>query len=84
MFLYASLLVFSIFHYSLGLDIPMIRGIPSVESKLKLNKYGFVAEIHVGDRGTMRPERGGSVTCFHISLEEREHPFYSPEERALD
>lgn len=32
----------------------------------------------------MRAERGGPVTCLHMSIEEREHPFYSPEERVLE
>lgn len=42
---------------------------PLVESKLKLNTWGFMAEVHVGDWGNMRAEGGSSVTYLHISIE---------------
>ena len=43
-----------------------------------------MVEVPVGHQGDMRVEAGGSVTCLHISVEERELPFYSPEERLLE
>lgn len=55
-----------------------------MESKLKFSKWGFMAEVHAGDRDNRRVERGGSVTCLDISIKEREHPFYTPEERVLE
>ena len=42
---------------------------PLVESKLKLNTWDFMAEVHVGDWGNTRAEGGSSVTYLHISIE---------------
>lgn len=43
-----------------------------------------MAEVPFGSWGEMRVEAGGSVTYFHMSVEKREHPFYSTEERVLE
>jgi len=57
---------------------------PLEKSKLKLSKRGLTAEVPFGGQRDMRVEAGGLGTCLHISVEEREHPFYSPEERVQE